>query len=49
MKVYTDFLTHEFKTTLKNLKDFNHRTTVGLKNNPKDAFANAESLNERQK
>lgn len=49
MKVYTDFLTHEFKTTLKNLKDFNHRTTVGLKTNPKDVFASTENPNERQK
>jgi hypothetical protein len=45
MKVYTNFLTHEFKTTLKNLKDFNQRTTVGLKNNPKDAFSNTETMN----
>lgn len=49
MKVYTDFLTHEFKTTLKNLKDFNHKTTVGLKTNPKDVFASTENPNERQK
>lgn len=49
IKVYTDFLTIEFKTTLKNLKDFNHRTNIGLKTNPKDVFANADPHNERQK
>lgn len=49
VKVYTDFLTHEFKTTLKNLKDFNLRTNIGLKTNPKDVFANADPHNERQK
>lgn len=49
IKVYTDFLTTEFKTTLKNLKDFNERTINGLKNNPKDAFASVENPNERQK
>lgn len=49
VKVYTDFLTHEFKTTLKNLKDFNMRTNIGLKTNPKDVFANADPHNERQK
>lgn len=45
IKVYTDFLTHEFKTTLKNLKDFNLRTNIGLKTNPKDVFANADPHN----
>lgn len=49
VKVYTDFLTHEFRTTLKNLKDFNLRTNIGLKTNPKDVFANADHANERQK
>ncbi len=49
MKVYIDFLTHQFKTTLKNLKDFNHRTNAGLKTNPKDVFASTEHLTERQK
>jgi dynein heavy chain, axonemal len=49
IKVYTDFLGHEFKTTLKNLKDFNMRTNIGLKTNPKDVFANADPHNERQK
>jgi len=38
IKVYTDFLTTEFKTTLKNLKEFISRTNVGLKTNPKDVF-----------
>lgn len=49
IKVYTDFLTIEFRTTLKNLKDFNMRTNIGLKTNPKDVFAHAENANERQK
>lgn len=38
IKFYTDFLAYEFKTTLKNLKEFNTRTTTGLKTNPKDVF-----------
>ena len=49
IKVYTDFLVHEYKTTLKNLKQFNLRTNAGLKTNPKDVFANADPTNERQK
>ena len=49
IKVYTDFLTHEYKTTLKNLKQFNLKTNAGLKTNPKDVFANADPTNERQK
>lgn len=47
--MYTDFLTHEFRTTMKNLKDFNMRTNIGLRTNPKDVFANTEGQNERQK
>ena len=49
IKVYTDFLSTEFKTTLKNLKDFNQRTNRGLKTNPKDVFSNTEEISERQK
>ena len=49
IKVYTDFLTYEFKTTLKNLKEFNQRTNVGLKTNPKDVFESTENPTERQK
>ena len=50
IKVYTDFLTYEFKTTLGNLKEFNRRTNVGLKTNPKDVFDSTEdNASERQK
>jgi hypothetical protein len=49
IKVYTDFLTHEFKTTLKNLKDFNKRTNDGLRVNPKTVFEETENPSERQK
>lgn len=49
IKVYTDFLTYEFKTTLKNLKEFNQRTNTGLKTNPKDVFESTENPTERQK
>ncbi len=42
-------MTHEFKTTLKNLKDFNKRTNDGLRVNPKTVFEETENPTERQK
>jgi dynein heavy chain len=51
IKVYTDFLINEFKTTHKNLKEFTSRTNHGLKVNPKDVMAqqDGEELTEKQK
>lgn len=34
IKVYTDFLVHQFKTTLKNLQEFIAVTNEGVANNP---------------
>ena len=36
IKVYTDFLVHQVKTTLKNLKEFIRKTNDGIKINPAD-------------
>lgn len=51
IKVYTDFLINEFKTTHKNLKEFTTRTNIGLKVNPKDVMSQheGEELTEKQK
>lgn len=49
MKVYTDFLTSDYKNILKNLKEFNDRTNKGLRTNPKDVFESTETISERQK
>ena len=43
INVYTDFLKTEFKTTQKNLKEFNSKTNIGLKTNPKDVFESTEN------
>lgn len=49
INVYTDFLKTEFKTTLKNLKEFNMKTNLGLKTNPKDVFEASTNPTEREK
>jgi len=36
-RIYTDFLVHEFKTTLSNLLGFIEMTNQGIRNNPADA------------
>ena len=36
IRVYTDFLVNQFKTTLKNLQDFVEKTKDGIKKNPAD-------------
>ena len=37
IKVYTDFLVHQVKTTIKNLKEFIKKTNDGIKVNPAEA------------
>lgn len=44
IQVYTQFLAVQFKTTLKNLKNFINKTNEGIKDNPSDHQGNQELL-----
>ena len=44
IRVYTDFLVNQFKTTQKNLLDFIEKTKEGIKRNP----AEEEHLSDKQ-
>ncbi len=44
VKMYTDFLHHQVKQTLKNLREFIRTTNQGIKRNPAEDEANTELL-----